>query len=42
MQPRLQQVLTDEWSHVEEAEREGKDGFDVVISTVDEDPYEIV
>jgi len=42
MQPRLQEVLADEWSRVAEAEREGKDGFEVVVSTADKDPYEIV
>ncbi|KAF8424045.1 GTP cyclohydrolase 1 type 2/Nif3 [Tirmania nivea] len=42
MQPRLQEVLADEWSRVVEAEREGKDGFEVVVSTADKDPYEIV
>jgi len=42
MQPRLQEVLADEWLRVAEAEREGKDGFEVVVSTADKDPYEIV
>lgn len=42
MQPRLQEVLAEEWSRVAEAEREGKDGFEVVVSTADRDPYEIV
>ena len=42
MQPRLQEVLADEWSRVSDLEREGKEGFEVVVSTADKDPYEIV
>lgn len=42
MKPRLQEVLAEEWARVAEEEREGKAGFEVVVSTEDKDPYEIV
>lgn len=42
MQPKLSEVLADEWAHVAESERERKQGFEVVVSTKDRDPYQIV
>lgn len=42
MRPRLQEILAEEWGKVTEAEKEGKQGFDVIVSTADKDPYEIV
>lgn len=42
MKPKLQEVLAEEWARVMEAEREGKEGFEVIVSSADRDPYEIV
>lgn len=42
MQPKLSEVLADEWACVPEDLREGKQGFEVVVSAVDKDPFEIV
>ncbi|KAF8461108.1 GTP cyclohydrolase 1 type 2/Nif3 [Kalaharituber pfeilii] len=42
MKPKLQEVLAAEWAHVADAEREGAEGFEVVVSKADKDPYEIV
>jgi hypothetical protein len=42
MQPKLGEVLAEEWEKVADNEREGKDGFEVVVSKKDREPYEIV
>jgi len=42
MQPKLSEVLAEEWEKVVDNEREGKDGFEVVVSKKDREPYEIV
>jgi len=42
MKQKLSDALTQEWKQVAEADREGKEGFQVVVSKMDSDPYEIV
>lgn len=42
MKPKLQKVLAEEWARVTEEERNGKEGFEVVVSSADRDPYGIV
>ncbi|TGZ83723.1 NGG1p interacting factor 3 [Ascodesmis nigricans] len=42
MKGKLQKVLDEEWENVKEEEKEGKDGFEVVVSKEDADPYVIV
>ena len=42
MRQELQKVLAEEWARVTGAEREGKEGFEVIVSAVDRDPFEIV
>jgi hypothetical protein len=42
MKPKLTEVLAEEWAKVTAAEAEGKEGFEIVVSKEDRDPYEIV
>lgn len=42
MKQKLGDALAREWEQVAEAEREGKEGFEVVVSKKDSDPYNIV
>jgi len=42
MKQKLSDALAQEWQQVAEAEKGGKEGFEVVVSTKDSDPYEIV
>ncbi|KAF8539460.1 GTP cyclohydrolase 1 type 2/Nif3 [Trichophaea hybrida] len=42
MKPKLSDVLAEEWKKVTESESEGKQGFEVVVSKNDRDPYDIV
>ncbi|KAF8247716.1 NGG1p interacting factor 3, partial [Wilcoxina mikolae CBS 423.85] len=42
MKPKLSDVLAEEWKKVAESESEGKQGFEVVVSKNDRDPYDIV
>ncbi|KAI5793765.1 GTP cyclohydrolase 1 type 2/Nif3 [Peziza echinospora] len=42
MKPQLQDVLAEEWEALTLEERDGADGFEVVVSTEDRDPYSIV
>ena len=42
MQPKLTEVLADEWAKLTPEERDGKDEIEVEVSQVDRDPYTIV
>lgn len=42
MKPKLQEALKDEWAKVEAAQKEAVEGFEVVVSKVDCDPYLIL
>ncbi|CCX31825.1 Similar to Protein NIF3 homolog; acc. no. O94404 [Pyronema omphalodes CBS 100304] len=42
MKPKLADVLMEEWKKVAETETEGKEGFEVVVSKNDRDPYDII
>ena len=42
MKDKLNEVLAEEWKSVEAGETEGKEGFEVVVSKTDSDPYEII
>lgn len=42
MKPKLTDVLANEWKQVADEERDGKEGFEVVVSETDRDPYKIV
>lgn len=42
MKGELQKALTGEWESVYKGERDGAEGFEVVVSRADKDPYEIV
>lgn len=42
MEPKLADVLAEEWEKIPADERDGKDGFEVECSAADKDPYTIV
>lgn len=42
MKKKLQESLDEEWKNVSEEERQGKNGWEVVVSKEDADPYVIV
>jgi hypothetical protein len=42
MKPKLAEVLAEEWGKVSAAEAEGKEGFEILVSKEDKDPYEII
>ena len=42
MKGKLTQALAEEWAAVADSEKAGKEGFEVVVSKNDCDPYEIV
>jgi hypothetical protein len=42
MKPKLTDVLMEEWKKVAETETEEKEGFEVVVSKNDRDPYDII
>ncbi|KAL7271141.1 NGG1 interacting factor 3 [Rhizina undulata] len=42
MKPKLHQVLEEEWGKVDACERGTAEGFEVIVSKMDKEPYEIV
>lgn len=42
MKGKLQEALGEEWAKVESSERGAAEGFEVVVSQADRDPYEIM
>lgn len=42
MKGKLQDALAEEWAKVESSERGAVEGFEVVVSQADKDPYEIM
>lgn len=42
MKGELQKALTGEWESVYKGEKDGAEGFEVVVSQADKDPYEII
>jgi hypothetical protein len=42
MREKLSEVLAEEWKKVAENEKDGKIGFEVVVSEADRDPFDIV
>lgn len=42
MQGKLQDALAEEWAKVESSEKGTAEGFEVMVSQADRDPYEIM